>query len=80
MSKENLKARFLKIQVEKHLLNQEYDIPTLIFDLLHNDKERVRFALNMTETIIEAAELMGVSERTFHRKIKDYNLCKLPNT
>jgi transcriptional regulator of acetoin/glycerol metabolism len=45
-----------------------------VFKLLTSEKYRLETAIDMTGTLSEAATLLGLSERSIYRKIKQYEI------
>lgn len=67
-SEENLSAQYAKVQIIKYLKsNPTIKREELIYDLLTSLSKRKEFAVEITATKEEAAKLMNISERTFHR-------------
>lgn len=42
--------------------------------LLGNERERIKYAMTLTDNREELAELCGIGHRTLFRKIKEYKL------
>lgn len=56
----------LEIQAKFHEIN--------ILELLQSEKYRYKIAIHLAKNNIEAAKILGTTERTFYRKIKELEL------
>lgn len=45
-----------------------------ILELLSSEKYRFKVAIDLAKNNIEAAKMLGTTERTFYRKIKEFKL------
>jgi len=56
------------------LVLDKEEIPVNISMLLKDEKYRMITAISLSKTNIEASIMLGISERSFYRKIKEYNI------
>lgn len=71
----NMKREYLELTIKRILKdNKNIDVVSLIADLLTDDEERYRFAADMSDSMYQIANILGVSERTAYRNLGIYEI------